>query len=255
MSRSTKSTKAAKPTPDYDTSFAISARGLTKAFGRRKALDNVSFDLPQSAFLSIFGHNGAGKTTLLRALSTLSPVTDGSAGVLGYDLREEAEDIRRRIGLISHNSMLYNDLTAEENLLFYARMYGISDPQKRALELLRAVELDHRRMDVVRTFSRGMTQRLAIARALICDPELIFLDEPYSGLDPHAVEVFDGLIAGVREGRTVVMVSHDLDKGFSMCTHVLMLQRGKVELFAPRSELDFEEFSRRYHASVGMGVA
>lgn len=247
--------KQDKPTIEVDPALAIRARGLTKTFGRRKAIDDVSFDLPRGAFLSIFGHNGAGKTTLLRALSTLSPVTEGSALVLGLDLREDAEEIRHRVGLISHNTMLYGDLTAEENLLFYARMYGVENPERRALELLRAVELDHRRMDVVRTFSRGMTQRLAIARALVCDPELIFLDEPYSGLDPHAVEVFDGLIESVRENRTLVMVSHDLDKGFAMCTHALMLHRGKVELFARKDELEPGEFEERYRTSVGMGVA
>ena len=237
------------------TELAISARGLTKAFGRRKALDDVSFDLPDGAFLSIFGHNGAGKTTLLRVLSTLTPATSGTATVYGYDLKEDAEDVRRGIGLISHRSMLYDDLTAEENLVFFGRMYGVEDPRGRALELLREVELDHRRMDLVRTFSRGMTQRLAIARALICDPRLVLLDEPYSGLDPHAVEVFDGLIACVREGRTFVMVSHDLDKGLSLCTHVLMLHRGRVELFSEVAALDRDRFSELYRGSVGLGVS
>lgn len=151
--------------------------------------------------------------------------------------------------------MLYGDLTAEENLLFFARMYGVEDPEARVSELLRAVELDYRRMDLARTFSRGMTQRLAIARAMLCDPPLVFLDEPYSGLDPHAVDILDGLIAKVRSGRTFVMVSHDLEKGFNMSTHTLMLARGQVVLFDKTSNIDFERFSDLYHRTVGMGVA
>ena len=206
---------------------AIKTKKLSKVFGNRRAVDNVSIEVPQGAFLSIFGPNGAGKTTLLRVLSTLSRATSGSATLMGVDLKEDPDKARDHIGLISHNSMLYPDLTAEQNLMIYARLYGVVDPEARVLELLEAVELKHRRLDVVRTFSRGMTQRLSIARALIHDPDVVFLDEPYSGLDPHAVEIFDGLIDQQREGRTFVMVSHDLQKGFAMCTHALVLARAR----------------------------
>ena len=136
---------------------AIRTRKLSKVFGTRKAVDKVSIEVPQGAFLSIFGPNGAGKTTLLRMLSTLTRPTDGSASLMGIDLREDPEAARGRIGLISHNAMLYPDLTAEQNLLLYAKLYGLADPQARVMELLEAVELKHRRLDVVRTFSRGMT--------------------------------------------------------------------------------------------------
>lgn len=234
---------------------AITTSKLSKVFGNRRAVDNVTFDLPQGAFLSIFGPNGAGKTTLLRVLSTLSRATSGSATLMGIDIKEEPDKVRDHIGLISHNSMLYMDLTAEENLLFAANLYGVENPKERVLELLDAVELKHRRLDTVRTFSRGMTQRLSIARALIHDPDVVFLDEPYSGLDPHAVEIFDGLIEQVREGRTFVMVSHDLQKGFFMCTHALVLAKGRIVAFDEKENLDFEEFSRIYRATVGMGVA
>ena len=207
---------------------AIETHKLSKAFGTRKAVDNVSIAVPQGAFLSIFGPNGAGKTTLLRVLSTLARATSGEARIMGVDIKEEPDRARDHIGFISHNSMLYPDLTAEENLMIYARLYGVEAPHARVLELLDAVELKHRRLDVVRTFSRGMTQRLSIARALIHDPGVVFLDEPYSGLDPHAVEIFDELIASARDGRTFVMVSHDLQKGFGMCTHALVLARGRA---------------------------
>ena len=238
-----------------DASCAIKTKKLTKAFGTRRAVDKVSIELPAGAFLSIFGPNGAGKTTLLRMLSTLSRPTSGEAYLMGLDLKEDADKAREHIGLISHNSMLYPDLTAEQNLMLYAKLYGIEDPQARVMELLEAVELKHRRLDVVRTFSRGMTQRLSIARALIHDPDVVFLDEPYSGLDPHAVEIFDELIARSREGRTFVMVSHDLQKGFDMCTHALVLARGRVVEFGPKDDIDFETFRETYRSTVGMGVA
>ena len=246
---------AATPAPAPDAGLAIDARGLVKAFGARRALDGVDLRLPRGAFLSIFGPNGAGKTTLTRILSTLTRPTSGKLSMLGVDALEDPESLRRRIGLISHKSMVYGDLTARENLELFARLYGVEDPAARARELLGMVELDHRANDAARTFSRGMTQRLSIARALVNDPELVLLDEPYAGLDPHAVRLFDELIARVRDGRTFVMVSHDLDKGFSLATHDLILARGRVVTFGERDSFSEEEFRATYMATVGMGVA
>lgn len=234
---------------------AIETKKLTKVFGDRKALDKVSVEVPEGAFLSIFGPNGAGKTTLVRTLATLSRATSGTALVAGFDAKEEPDKVREHIGLISHNPMLYPDLTAMENLMFTAQLYGVVNAEERVRELLRAVELDHRRFDVVRTFSRGMTQRLSIARALMNDPDVVFLDEPYAGLDPHAVEIFDGLIEQLRDGRTFIMVSHDLQKGFDVCTHALVLARGRVVSYAPKEDIDFEQFRQLYRETVGMGVA
>lgn len=234
---------------------AIEAKHLSKAFGTRKAVDDVTFALPEGAFLSIFGPNGAGKTTLLRVLSTLDRPSGGEAFVSGADIKEHPDTVRERIGLISHQPMLYPDLTAEENLLLYAQLYGVEDAQGRVDQLLQAVGLAHRKLDLTRTFSRGMTQRLSIARALVHDPAVVLLDEPYSGLDTHAVDIFDELIEAQRDERTFVMVSHDLEKGFHTCTHALVLARGRIVAFAPKNELDFDEFSQLYHETVGMGVA
>ena len=237
--------------------LAIEARGLVKQFGNRRGLDGVDLALPQGAFLSIFGPNGAGKTTLLRELALLARPTRGSLSMLGVDALEEPERLRGRIGLISHRSMLYGDLTAYENLAFFASLYGIEGAaaRERIEELLRLVELDHRRNDCARTFSRGMQQRLSIARALVNDPAIVLLDEPYSGLDPHAAELFDQLIGRVREGRTFVMVSHDLDKGFDLCTHALVLARGRVVVCADKTQIDRAAFRDLYLATVGLGVA
>ena len=240
---------------------ALEVQGLTRIFGARKALDGVTFTLPRGAFLSIFGPNGAGKTTLLRVLSTLTPPSrgtgdkDSGAKVFGYDVVKDAVELREHIGIISHNPLLYPDLSADENLRFFADLYCIGDPQARIDELLEAVELKHRRMDLVRTFSRGMIQRLSIARALLPHPDVLFLDEPYSGLDPHAMDILDGLIASVRDQYTFVMVSHDLDKGLELCSHALILARGKVVLFEERGDIDREQFRALYHQTVGLGVS
>ena len=238
-----------------DQKNALEVRGLTRAFGVRKALDGVDLDLPERAFLSVFGPNGAGKTTLIKVLTTLLNPTNGTAQVLGMDVVRDAVELRTHIGLISHNPLLYPDLTAEENLLFFADMYGVEQPEARVAELLEAVELDHRKLDLTRTFSRGMLQRLSIARALLHRPEVLFLDEPYSGLDPHAMDILDGLIAQIRGNHTFVMISHDLDKGLELCSHALILAKGRVVMFERREDIDDAAFRQTYRSTVGMGVS
>ncbi|HAL31112.1 MAG TPA: ABC transporter ATP-binding protein [Coriobacteriia bacterium] len=239
----------------HDQKNALEVRGLTRAFGVRKALDGVDLDLPERAFLSVFGPNGAGKTTLIKVLTTLLNPTNGTAQVLGMDVVSDAVELRTHIGLISHNPLLYPDLTAEENLLFFADMYGVEQPEARVAELLEAVELDHRKLDLTRTFSRGMLQRLSIARALLHRPEVLFLDEPYSGLDPHAMDILDGLIAQIRGNHTFVMISHDLDKGLELCSHALILAKGRVVMFERREDIDDAAFRQTYRSTVGMGVS
>jgi heme exporter protein A len=235
--------------------LALEVRDVSRTFGARKALDKVSFEVPQGAFLSIFGPNGAGKSTLLKVLATLTVPSSGVAKVLDLDVVEDSVPLRERIGFISHNPLLYPDLSAEENLEFFAEIYSLEHPKERIRELLTAVELDHRRLDLVRTFSRGMLQRLSIARALLHAPDVIFLDEPYSGLDPHAMDILDSLIAQIREQHTFVMVSHDLAKGLQLCSHALILAKGKVVLFEEKADIDEAEFSATYRQTVGMGVS
>jgi len=237
------------------TTAALEVDGVSRVFGARKALDGVSFTLPVGAFLSIFGPNGAGKTTLLRNLTTLQNPSSGTAKVLGLDVVKDAIALRSRIGLISHNPLLYPDLSAEENLRFFADMYGVEDTEGRVKELLESVELSHRRFDLVRTFSRGMLQRPSIARALLHSPDVIFLDEPYSGLDPHAMDILDQLIAQIRDRHTFVMVSHDLGKGLELCSHALILAKGRVVRFDEKEYIDDVTFAAEYRSIVGLGVA
>lgn len=236
---------------------ALKLTDVTKTFGTRKAIENVSFELPQGAFLSIFGPNGAGKTTLLHMIATLSRPSSGTIEIQGANVREHAETARASIGFISHESMLYGDLTPEENLILYGQLYGVQDPQKRALELLDAVGMKACRKDAVKTFSRGMTQRIALARMLMNDPTLVLLDEPYAGLDPRGTRAFDELLDSIRGDRTFIMVSHDLEKGFAMCTHALILAKGKLVAFDTKEALDHntDQFFTLYQNMIDKGVA
>jgi heme exporter protein A len=230
----------------------IEVRELTKAFGRREVLRGISFDVERGGFLSIFGPNGAGKTTTLRILATLTAPTSGTVKVAGYDAREEAMPVRAAIGLISHSPLLYLDLTAYENLRFYADMYGLGDRDERIAELLDRVELSHRRYDVVRTFSKGMRQRLAIARAILHRPRVLLLDEPHSGLDPRAVDILDGLLAEIRSEHTFVMVTHSIQKGLELATQALIIDGGKV-VFASAGGVDPSAFTAVYREHVQEG--
>jgi heme exporter protein A len=206
----------------------IEVDGLRKTFGRREVLRGLSFSLERGGFLTMFGPNGAGKTTTLRVLATLLTASRGSVRVAGHDVREDPMPVRQAVGLISHAPMLYLDLTAQENLRFYADMYGLADREERITELLERLELSHRRYDVVRTFSKGMRQRLAIARAILHRPRVLLLDEPHSGLDPRAVDILDGLLAEIREEHTFVMVTHHIEKGLELATRLMIVDGGKI---------------------------
>lgn len=233
---------------------ALRVAGIEKRFGARRVLKSIDFELPQGASLVIFGPNGAGKTTLLRILSTLDRPSKGSCEALGFSYKEQIEQVRGRIGFITHNPMLYLDLTARENLVLFARLYGVDDPGKRADEMLSLVELKHRANDKVRGFSRGMTQRIAIARAFINDPRIVFLDEPYSGLDLHAAGIVDRMLADSRRRCTLVTVNHSLESGFAQASHVLLLAKGRQVMFSEQSQLDYDEFKNVYYEQVGVGA-
>ncbi len=229
----------------------IEVQKLNKSFGRRKVLKDVTFDIPKGGFLSIFGPNGAGKTTLVKILSTLERPTDGQVSIANLVIGDDPTEIRKKIGLISHNTFLYLDLSAYENLEFYATLYGVTDIKEKAERLLKKVELTHRRHDMVRTFSKGMQQRLSIARALIHEPDIMFLDEPHSGLDPHAVDILDGLIESIRGDHTFVMVTHNLDKGLLLCSSAMIIENGRIIFHKDKSGIDADEFKEMYRQTVG----
>ncbi|HSL96196.1 MAG TPA: heme ABC exporter ATP-binding protein CcmA [Thermoleophilia bacterium] len=232
----------------------IEVEGLRKTFGRREVLRGVSFQLERGGFLAVFGPNGAGKTTILRVLATLLSPGSGSVRVAGHDVREDPMPVRRAVGLISHSPLLYPDLTAYENLRFYADMYGVEDREARIDELLDRLELSHRRYDVVRAFSRGMRQRLAIARAVLHRPRVLLLDEPHEGLDPRAVDILDGLLAEIRADHTFVMVTHHLGKGLELASRVMIVDAGRVA-YEHAAGVDADAFSAVYREHVQEGPA
>jgi heme exporter protein A len=216
----------------------IEVRRLVKTFGLKPVLRGVDFRAQPGEFVALLGPNGAGKTTMLRILATLSRPTMGEVRLAGYSLPAQAAQVRRLLGVVSHQPLLYGDLTAEENLRFYARMYGLSDGAGRAAEVLDSVGLAARRRDLVRQFSRGMQQRLAIGRALLHDPQVMLFDEPYTGLDQDASSMLDEVLRRVAvAGRTVVMTSHDLPRAADLATRIDVLSRGVIAASVPQSEI------------------
>ena len=224
---------------------ALELEGLSRRFGEREALDDVSLTLEPGQTLVVFGPNGAGKSTLLRVLSTLLRPSAGHARVFGHDVVKEGWAVRGRIGFLGHQPLCYEDLTARENLEYHARLHGLRRPQRRIDELLAATGLAGRAGDRVATFSRGMLQRLAVCRAVLHDPELLLLDEPRSGLDPAAAETVEPLI-GRGSGRTRVVASHDPAGGLEEADLALGLRDGRAALLGPAAGFGPAEIGELY---------
>ncbi len=217
----------------------IQVRKLIKRFGLKNVLRGLDFDVQAGEFVALLGPNGAGKTTFLRILASLSRPSLGQVNVAGYKLPSQAAAVRRRLGVVSHLPLLYGDLTADENLQFYGRMYDLANLEARIVEVLDMVGLLARRRDLVRTFSRGMQQRLAIGRAVLHNPDVMLFDEPYTGLDQDASEMLDDVLKNVAAaGRTVVMTSHDLARAEGLATRFDVLSRGVIAASVSRAELN-----------------
>jgi heme exporter protein A len=217
--------------------------GLVRRYGDRAALDGVSLTLERGATLAVFGANGAGKTTLLRILATLLRPHDGQARVLGGELPREGWRVRGRVGLLAHEPLLYRELSTRENLAFHARLHGV--PEARIEALVEAVGLRGRADEPLRTFSRGMAQRAAICRAVLHEPELLLLDEPYANLDPAAVARVGPLI-GRASGATRVVISHDVASGLAEADVVLGLRGGRQALLAPAAQVGADDVRALY---------
>ena len=215
------------------------------------ALRGVDLDIRSGEFVTIVGPNGAGKTTLLRILATLSRPTHGHVSIAGHTLPRGADEARRQIGLLSHQPLLYGDLTAEENLRFYGRMYGVPNLSSRIGEVLELVGLTARRRDLVRTFSRGMQQRLAIGRAVLHDPEVMLFDEPYTVLDQDASAMLDTVLRDVAAmNRTVVMTSHDLARTADLASRFDVLSRGVITATVQRTQIDPNHLLAFYRQAI-----
>lgn len=209
--------------------LALESEDLRKTFGHFTALAGLSLTVNRGEFVTLFGRNGAGKTTFLKVAATLVRPTSGKVRIEGIDTREDAENARRHIGFLSHNTYVYRDLNPLENLRFFCRLYGVDDADDRIKALLDRVGLKRRMNDPVRAFSRGLNQRLGIARVMLHDPSLILLDEPYTGLDANAVETLNGILDEAHaRGRTIILTTHDLEQGLRASTRAVIIDRGKI---------------------------
>ncbi|MFN8583701.1 MAG: ABC transporter ATP-binding protein [Dehalococcoidia bacterium] len=207
--------------------FAIEVTRLSKRYGTTTVLDGVELSLVAGSRTALTGANGAGKSTLLAILSTLVSPTGGQVRIAGYDLQTQAVEVRRRIGVLGHRPMLYEDLTPLENLLFFARLYGVANPRPRAEAFLEVLGLWSRRFEPVSVLSRGYHQRLAIGRALIHSPEILLLDEPETGLDAEGIELLDALM--LREPAfTVLAATHRLDRIAGWADSTANIERGRL---------------------------
>jgi heme exporter protein A len=214
---------------------ALEVDGVFKYYGDFAALRDIAFRVTPGSTVALLGRNGAGKTTLLRIIAGLSRPSQGHVNIFGADVRGEAA--RRRIGVLGHGISLYDELSAIENLTLFARLYGLGEPRKKAIEWLERTGLDRVRDGLVREFSRGMRQRLAVARAFLHDPEVLLFDEPFTALDDRAIAVLQKLLDDAHaQGRTIVLSTHQLKEALVLATHVALIRRGQIAYAGPRTQ-------------------
>lgn len=231
----------------------VEARELTRVFGPRRAVAGVSFSLAAGECLAVFGPNGAGKTTLLRVLAGLLKPTSGNARVSGIQLPGGAL-ARSRIGLISHHTMLYEALSPRENVTFAARLYGIRDPRDRVDDALRRMAMLERGNAPVRSLSRGMQQRVSIARAMVHSPQLVLADEPYNGLDDSGARALTALLKELRgAGTAIIIVTHNLAEGLALASRAAVMQSGRFVRQDAIGGVDVGSYTRTYREAIAAG--
>jgi heme ABC exporter ATP-binding subunit CcmA len=219
---------------------AVSAAGVWKYYGDYPALKNISLTVAPGACLALLGRNGAGKTTLLRILAGLSQPSRGTVSIAGLAVRDPRA--RRNIGILGHGIAVYEEFSAYENLRLFAGLYGLADPHRAALEWLERTGLDRVKDGLVREFSRGMRQRLAVARAFLHNPGVLLLDEPFTALDDRAIVVLQSLLAEARsQNRTVILSTHQLREALELATHVALIQRGALAYAGERTPIMLED--------------
>jgi heme exporter protein A len=232
---------------------ALESRDIRKTFGHFTALAGVTLQVQRGESLAFFGRNGAGKTTFMKVAATLARATYGSLAIEGVDIREQPEKARRHIGFLSHNTYLYRDLNAVENLRFFGRLYAVADVEDRIHYLLERVGLHRRKLDPVRSFSRGLHQRLGLARVMLHDPSVILLDEPYTGLDANAVDILNQILdEAAGAGKTLILTTHDFAQGLRAATRVVIIDRGKIVFDAGAGDPAVREAYNQY---IRIGVS
>jgi len=224
---------------------------VNKKYGHIHAMRDVSVSFDKGEFISIFGPNGAGKSTFLKLLCTMTSPSSGDIMYEGTPLKKLKDDFRSRFGVISHQPFLYSELTAMENLRFYSKLYGVKNIDERIKELLNKVELYKRRNDKVRGYSRGMLQRLSITRALLHNPDIVVLDEPYTGLDTHASDILTKILVELFDAqRTILMVTHNIKQGYDASSRLAIIRRGQLVFDKKKSEIELDEFEHAYTEAV-----
>lgn len=214
----------------------ITTKNLSKKFGDNLAVDKLSISIPPGEVFGLLGPNGAGKTTTIRILSALIRQTQGEAFVAGYKIGENDYEIRKNVGILTESPGLYDRLSAERNLAFFAKLYEVDNISAQVERYLRMLGLWGRRLEQVGTFSKGMRQKLAIARALLHEPKVLFLDEPTSGLDPEAARLVREFITELRqEGRTIVICTHNLDEADRLCDRIAVFNARLLALDTPKN--------------------
>jgi len=225
----------------------IQVQGLTKSFGSHLALRGIDLEVRQGESVVIFGPNGAGKTTLIKVLATIMNPSSGMVLVDGLNLKNNAEEIRCRIGVVTHQTFLYSNLTTYENLEFYSRMYDVSRVKERIHEVVTMVGMTSRLYDRVGTLSRGMQQRLSIARSLLHKPAIMLLDEPETGLDQQAISMLWEALQTEGEGnRTIILTTHNLERGVELGNRLLILDKGKIVYQGSTQALDLADLQQAY---------
>ncbi|OEH86100.1 sodium ABC transporter ATP-binding protein [Desulfuribacillus stibiiarsenatis] len=230
----------------------LAVKDISKSIGGKNIIHPVSFEVPEGQFVTVLGPNGAGKSTLFKLLSLATPPTTGSITINGKSAKDKSVALRKEIGVISHHTFLYDNLSALENLRFYGQAYEVKNLESRIKEVLRYVGLQLYIHDPVRTFSRGMQQRLSIARAILHSPSLLFLDEPYTGLDQQAIQILNDVLQSLHnEKRTLFMITHNYEEALTLSNRLLVLAKGSIIYDDISTGIRSDEFRRLYLQLVG----
>ncbi len=245
------------------TDSIISIKDLTKSFGRRKALHNINLEIKRGEFIAVFGPNGAGKTTLLKIISSIIEPSVGTVIINKIDIKKDPSGIRKMLGAISHETYLYHELTARENLVFFSHMYNMDKSiiDERVDRLLKSVDLFKRADERVASFSRGMKQRLSIARALLHQPEILLMDEPYTGLDQHAAGKFELVLLNAGKGKDIetsdcaevvtrIMITHNIERAFELCDRMLIMDMGNIVFDRKKKDIESVKQFREMYLSI-----
>jgi len=229
----------------------IDIKGLTKQADNKLILRGIDLSIPQGETVAILGPNGAGKSTLLKVLSTLIKPTTGQVMINGLNLKKNQLEIKKLFGYLPHSSLLYEQYSPLENLVFFGKLYGVKNPEERAIKLVKEVGLSFFLNEPVKNFSRGMIQRIAIARAIIHDPKILYLDEPHTGLDQGAIGILNHVIVSMKEkGTTTLMVTHDFKQAAEICDRILIVKNGKIVDDFKLGERDLNYVNEKYQLQV-----